>query len=257
MSRRRLPGVYTERERTNPASRRVPALATGVMVIDSHKGELNQRDIVTSEAEFIAKYGDKESAPNKLDHLAALAFLKQGKALYLTRVRAADTSSRAALQVDSGDDGLPVDTGVAATNDAWVETSYGTDWRIGNVGYIDYNNRRYCSNYLSQVNQSKLQLQLDQNSEFASVRKMKIKLFHDVGFPVKLIITDSSNNSHTLEGYISEAEIDLRLTDLNLNDRWLLELSVSGEIDYCVSHVGFFVYGPEVSGITGGAGRTW
>lgn len=98
----RLPGIYTETEKTNSSSRRVSALATGVMLIDAHKGLIGERDIVTSAAEFVAKYGTFAEAANVDHHIAATAFLSQGQALYVTRVKRADTATTARYSFDKG-----------------------------------------------------------------------------------------------------------------------------------------------------------
>ena len=53
-----------------------PGGTFGAIVIDSDKGPLNERRLITSTKQFRAVYGSE--APGKLGHYSALAALQQG-----------------------------------------------------------------------------------------------------------------------------------------------------------------------------------
>lgn len=253
MAGRRLPGIYVDQEKTNPASRRVPALATGVMIIDANKGMLNERDIVTSPAEFLAKYGTKSHAANKLDHLAALAFLERGVALYVTRVRAADTASKAVLVVDEDTLGSESGSGGGGelSADRYITTDIETDWNDNGPGVFNSGAGQYDSEYSSENNRSQIQIILDPSSLFVDANKFKLRFTHTTGFPIQLDIFDETGNNYHTDGYISGTEIDLRLSGLVATERWTLNMLVLGLASYSVSNIRFFIFGPDADVIEG------
>jgi phage tail sheath protein FI len=78
------PGVYTV-ERDLSASAVQKSSTIGVVVGEMDRGPVNQRTLITSEAEYLATFGNPDPTIGWAAH-CALAFLEQANQLYVTRV---------------------------------------------------------------------------------------------------------------------------------------------------------------------------
>ena len=251
---KQLPGIYVETQGTNAADRIVSGTATGVVLINAHKGRIAQRDLVTSAPEFIFKYGTVEQAANKAQHRAAIATLNQGKALYVTRVRAADTAVRAYLQIDKdsnvgGGGGGGGGGGISA--DRWLDVDLGVDFNLSGAGTYTPPPPSYTSVYSAGTNRSEIQIVMDVASLFGAANKFKIKFTHDTGFPINVDILDESLNLFNTPGYISGTELDLRLSDLDPTSLWTFNIVVLGNATYKMQDFSFCVFGPDADVVEG------
>lgn len=99
MANNTSPGSYvTEDDR----SQRVRAVSTsiGAIVGPADEGPIMQTTLVTSEEDFISKFG-KPNPKRSLMHYSALTFLQQSRRLYVTRV-VNDTAARGPLPMTAG-----------------------------------------------------------------------------------------------------------------------------------------------------------
>ena len=244
----KVPGIYTN---FVSEKRKVQAkgLALAATFVDAQQGSSEAFEFARSSPELEKYFGKRGTFFFFFHYQSAQALLDSSHAAQILRVNKAGTSALAKVFVDAGSSGGGGDgsggDGGGVLVDSWFTvpildhiTIAGAGSKVGSVlqSGLDSGN-------------TKIVFTLESSSIFVASKKLRLRITHNVPFPIQLIIADSVPTVHTNLGYAAEAEINFGAQALQTTGNFTTTLTVLGVFPFEVSKVEAFIKSTDVEAV--------